>query len=154
MANTYSKLYIHFVIVVQNRTSLINKSWKNDLYKYISGIIHKNGHRLMAINGVEDHLHLFVSMSPKQTVSDLMRDVKRSSSLWINENKLVVGRFSWQEGFGAFSYSKSQLDTVVKYIENQEEHHKKSTFREEYLKILEKFDVEYDERYIFVEIDT
>ncbi len=153
MANTYTQLYVHYVFAVQNRLSLIKKSWKDDLYKYISGIVHKNEHRLLAINGVEDHVHLFVSMHPKQTVSDLVRDVKRSSSLWINNQKLVAGKFSWQEGFGAFTYGKSQIGNVVEYINNQEEHHKKAPFREEYMKILQKFDIDYNEQYIFNEIE-
>jgi len=153
MANTYTQLYVHFVFAVQNRLSLINKTWQKELYQYICGIVHKNEHRVIAINGVADHVHLLVSMHPKQTVSDLMHDVKRNSSLWINEQKLVMGKFSWQEGFGAFTYSKSQISNVAIYIENQEEHHKKANFREEYLKMLEKFDVTFDEKYIFHEIE-
>lgn len=152
MANTFSQIYLHFVFAVQNRTSLINSVWKNDLYKYMIGIISKNSHKVYSINGMPDHIHILVSMNPKQSPSELMHDVKRSSSLWINENKLVVGKFSWQEGFGVFSYSKSQIDSIVKYIEQQEKHHSKRTFTEEYLEFLKLFEIEYDERFIFKDI--
>lgn len=149
MANTYSQLYIHFVFAVQNRLNLITDKWKDDLYKYISGIISQQGHKLYIINGMPDHIHTLVSMNPKQSPSDLMYHVKRSSSLWINEKKLVAGRFSWQEGFGAFSLGKSQLKEKIAYIENQQEHHRVKTFTEEYLNFLKEYDVEYDERFIF-----
>jgi REP element-mobilizing transposase RayT len=115
----------------------------------MNGIITNNGHKLFVIGGMPDHVHTLVSMSPKQSSSDLMADVKRSSSLWINENRLVMGQFSWQEGFGAFSYGKSQISDIAKYIENQEQHHKKRTFMEEYRQFLKLFEIEYDERYVF-----
>ena len=113
MANTYSQIYIHFVFAVQNRLGLIGKSWKDELYKYITGIVNNKGHKLMAIGGMPDHVHILVSMSPKQSISDLIADVKRSSSLWINENKFTIGKFSWQAGYGAFSYGKSQIPNVA-----------------------------------------
>ena len=149
MANTYTQLYIHYVFAVQNRLGLISKNWEDDLYKYISGIIANSGHKLYIVNGVQDHIHLLVSMSPSQSPSDFMYNVKRSSSLWINDNKLTVGKFSWQDGFGAFSIGKSQAITTVEYIKTQKEHHAKTLFQEEYEKLLEEYDVEYDERYIF-----
>lgn len=153
MANTYSQIYLHFVFAVQNRMSLISPVWKTELYKYINGIISKNDHIVYSINGMTDHIHILVSMNPKQSPSELMHDVKRSSSLWINENKLVVGKFSWQEGFGVFSYGKSQIDIIVKYIEQQEKHHSKRTFTEEYVEFLKLFEIDYDERYVFKNIE-
>jgi REP element-mobilizing transposase RayT len=119
----------------------------------MTGTITNKGHQLLTIGGMPDHVHALVSMSPKQAPSDLMADVKRSSSLWINEKRLVVGKFSWQEGFGAFSYGKSQIPTIANYIETQEEHHKKRTFMEEYIEFLKLFDIEYDERYVFKPVE-
>ena len=152
MANTYCQIYVHFVFAVQNRMGLIKQAWKDDLYKYITGIISNKGHKLMAIGGVSDHIHILVSMSPTQSISDLMADVKRSSSLWINERRLVPGKFSWQSGYGAFTYNKQQISNVANYIENQEEHHKTKKFRDEYENLLREFGIEYDDRYIFHEI--
>ena len=153
MANTYTQLFIHYVFAVQNRRSLISKKWQNDLYKYISGIIDNQGHKLYIINGVSDHIHILISMNPKQSPSNLMYHLKRSSSLWINDNKLTLGRFSWQDGFGAFSLGFSQLPQKIKYIEMQEEHHKKNSFMEEYLKFLKENDIEYNEQYVFKPIE-
>lgn len=153
MANTYTQLYIHYVFAVQNRLSIIQSNWQKDLYKYMNGIIEQQGHKPFAINGMPDHVHVLVSMSPKQSPSNLMFHIKRSSSLWINEHKFVVGKFSWQEGFGAFSYGKSQVPDITRYIDEQQNHHQKQTFYEEYLAILKAFEVEYDERYIFRPID-
>ncbi len=152
MANTYTQLYVHFVFAVQNRLALISPRWEADLHKYISGIIEQQGHKLYIINGVQDHLHILISMHPKQAPSDLMYHTKRSSSIWINENNLTPGKFSWQEGFGAFSISKNQAKSKIEYIKNQKEHHRITTFRKEYLKFLEDYEVEFDERYIFHEI--
>lgn len=153
MANTYTQIYIQYVFAVQNRISLIKNEWKDELYKYMTGIINQHEHKLLSIGGMTDHIHALVSMHPKQAPSDLMYELKRSSSLWINENKFVVGKFSWQECFGAFSYSQSQISRVSKYIENQETHHKKKTFREEYLDFLKAFNIEFDERYVYKEIE-
>ncbi|GHT35897.1 transposase [Bacteroidia bacterium] len=153
MANTYTQIYIHYVFAVQNRLGLIQKHWRDELYKYMTGTITNKGHKLLQIGGMPDHVHALVSMSPKQSPSDLMADVKRSSSLWINEKRLVVGNFSWQEGFGAFSYGKSQIPNIAHYIETQEEHHKKRTFMEEYVEFLKLFEIEYDERYVFKPIE-
>ena len=153
MPNTYTQIYIHYVFAVQNRANLIQPKWKDDLQKYMNGIIEQQGHKLLQIGGMPDHIHALVSMNSKQSPSDLMFHVKRSSSLWINKNRFVMGKFSWQEGYGAFSYGKSQIPQIANYIQNQEKHHKKHTFREEYLEILKKFDVEYDERYVFKPIE-
>ncbi|NQU32338.1 MAG: IS200/IS605 family transposase [Bacteroidetes bacterium] len=149
MANTYTQLYVHYVFAVQDRLCLINIKWKDNLYKYMSGIIDQQGHKLYVINGMNDHIHLLISMTPKQAPSDLMYNLKRSSSLWINKNRLSIGKFSWQEGFGAFSLGKSQLQEKIKYIEEQQHHHMKATFREEYLQFLKENDIEFDDRYIF-----
>ena len=153
MANTYTQLYIHYVFAVQNRLSLISSRWQVDLYKYMNGIITQQGHKPFAINGMPDHIHVLVSMSPVQAPSDLMYHIKRSSSLWINQNRFVAGKFSWQEGFGAFSYSKSQIPVVAGYIENQANHHKKESFYKEYLDLLAEYEIPFDEKYIFKPID-
>jgi REP element-mobilizing transposase RayT len=152
MANTYTQIHIHFVFAVKFRQRIIQSKWKEDLYKYMTGIIQNDNHKLLAINGMPDHIHILIGLRPAQSISDLMKDVKQSSSKWINENKLTNGHFEWQEGYGAFSYSKSQIGQVVNYIQNQELHHEKKTFREEYLDFLEKFEVDYDEKFIFKEL--
>jgi putative transposase len=149
MSNTYTQIHIHVVFAVKNRVGIIHKDWSDELYKYITGIIQKNDHKLLIINGVEDHIHLFFGMRPTQTLSDLIQDVKANSSKWINEKGFVQGRFEWQSGYGAFSYSKSQIPSVIKYIENQEIHHAKQTFLEEYKNLLDQFEIDYNERYIF-----
>ena len=151
MPNTYTEIHIHFVFAVKYRKCLIHIDWKADLYKYITGIIQKNEHKLIIINGIEDHVHILVGLRPTQSISDLMKDVKQFSSKWINENKLVKGKFEWQGGFGAFSYSKSHLKNVIKYIKNQEEHHKKQTFVEEYKETLKKYEIDYKDEYCFHE---
>ena len=153
MANTFTQIHIHAVFAVQNRTSLIQKSWEEQLYKYIITIIQKYGHKVLSIGGMSDHIHILFGFRPTQALSHLVQEVKRASSVWINQERLVVGRFSWQEGYSAFSYSKSQVPNVVKYIEMQEEHHSKTTFIDEYKTFLEKFGLEYDERYIFKPVD-
>ena len=145
-------MYLQFVFAVRNRESLIQPEWKDDLYKYITGIVQNNKHKLIAINGMPDHLHVFVGYKPHQLIPDLLQDIKGSSSLWINNRGFVRGKFRWQEGYGAFSYSYSHIDNVVKYIMNQEHHHKKRTFREEYTELLKKFDVVYNEKYLPLDI--
>jgi putative transposase len=152
MANTYTQIHIHFVFAVKFRHGIIQSKWKEDLYKYMTGIIQNDNHKLLAINGMPDHIHIMIGLRPAQSISDLMKNVKQSSSKWINENKLTNGHFEWQEGYGAFSYSKSQIGQVVNYIQNQELHHKKKTFRDEYLDFLEKFEVDYDDKFIFKEL--
>jgi REP element-mobilizing transposase RayT len=149
MANTYTQMHIQLVFAVQNRQSLINNDWKDELYRYITGIVHNRQHKVLATNGMPDHLHLLIGLRPAQSLSELVQEIKGGSSRWVNDKNLVKGRFEWQEGYGAFSYGKSQVDAVVRYIQQQEEHHRVRTFREEYLAFLELFGVEYDEKYIF-----
>jgi REP element-mobilizing transposase RayT len=149
MANTYTQIYIHVVFAVQGRQNLIPKEHKEELHKYITGIVQNKGQKLIAINSMPDHAHVFIGMKPNIALSDLVRDIKNNSSNFINEKKWVRGRFNWQKGFGAFSYGHSQIDVVAKYILNQEKHHEKKTFKEEYLEMLKKFTVEYDEKYLF-----
>ena len=149
MANTYTQIHIHAVFSVQNRLSLISEHWEEHLYQYITGIIQHRGHKMIAINGMPDHIHLLIGFRVSQSLSDLMREIKGDSSLWINENKFISGKFSWQEGYGAFSYSKSQVPIVATYIENQKIHHKKTSFIKEYITMLKEFGVEYNEQYIF-----
>jgi putative transposase len=152
MANTYTQIHIQMIFAVQNRVSIIRDTWKEELYRYITGIIQNQNHKVLAINGMPDHIHIFVGLRPTQSLSELMKDIKGDSSKWINQKGFVQGKFSWQEGYGAFSYSKSQVDTVIEYIKNQERHHKSRTFLEEYREFLRKFEVEFDERYIFKDV--
>ena len=152
MANTYTQMYIQLVFAVQDRLSLIQPEWKDELYKHITGVVKNNKHKLIAINGMPNHLHVFVGYKPHQLIPELLQDIKGFSSKWINSRKLVKGKFSWQEGYGSFSYSHSHIDNVVKYILNQEQHHMKRTFREEYTGLLKKFNVDYDEKYILKDI--
>jgi len=152
MANTFTQIYLHLVFAVQNRISLIKPEWKVELYKYITGIVQNNGHKLIAINGVPNHLHIAVGYKPHQLIPDLLQDIKGYSSKWVNEKKFVRGKFNWQEGYGAFSFSHSQIDRVVKYINNQEQHHKKQTFREEYIQLLKNYNIPFDEKYILLDI--
>ena len=149
MANTYSRILIHLVFAVKYRKAVLDKSWRQELFQYIIGVIEKRNHKVCAIGGVEDHIHILVSMTSDQSISELVRDVKRSSALWIVEKKFVRTNFAWQKGFGAFSYAKSQLHTVADYVQNQEKHHAKQTFHDEYLRFLELFEVDYDDRYVF-----
>jgi REP element-mobilizing transposase RayT len=149
MANTYTQIHIQAIFAVKNRVGLIQKEWKDQLYKYITGIIQKNNHKLLAINGVSDHVHVFFGMRPVQSLAELMQDVKGSSSKFINDQKLVPGHFEWQEGYGAFSYSRSLVPVVINYIKNQEQHHANQTFLEEYKQLLEEFEIEFNERYVF-----
>lgn len=148
MTKTFTQIHIHSVFAVQNRRSLIQNTWKSELFKYITGILSQNGHKLLAINGMPDHIHLLFGFRPDQSISDTMQKVKRSSSLWINKNKFVPGHFSWQEGFAAFSYSRSQLKDVIRYIENQELYHQKKSFSEECRELMRLFGVSFDEGYI------
>lgn len=152
MANTFTQIYLHLVFAVQNRISLIQPDWKDELYKYITGILRNNNHKLIAINGMPNHLHIAVGYKPHQLIPDLLQDIKGNSSTWINEKKFVRGHFNWQAGYGAFSFSHSQIDAVAKYIINQEKHHKKQTFREECIQLLKKYDVPFDEKYILLDI--
>ncbi len=152
MPNTYTQVHIQFVFAVKYRDGVIQSSWKDELYKYITGVVQGNKHKLISINGMADHIHILIGLRPTQSISNLMQDIKGSSSKWINEKKFIKGKFEWQEGYGAFSYGKSQIKHVIEYIENQELHHRRKTFKEEYLDFLQKFDVDYDEKYIFKEL--
>jgi len=149
MPNTYTQIYIQIVFAVQGRANLISKNNREELHKYITGIVKNREQKMLSIFCMPDHTHLLVGIKPSVSISDLVRDIKSGSSNFINEQKWIQGKFNWQEGFGAFSYSRSQIDTVAKYILNQEEHHKKKTFKEEYIDFLQKFEVEYDEKYLF-----
>ncbi len=153
MPNTYTQILIQFVFAVKHRDALINENLRVPLEKYISGIIAKNDHKLLAIYCMPDHCHILVGLNPTQSISDLARDVKSSSTKWVNENKYTKSKFNWQEGYGAFSYAKSQLDTVVNYILSQREHHRKKTFKQEYHDFLTKFNIQYDDQYLFDWLD-
>jgi len=149
MAGTFSQIYIQIVFAVNGRTNLLQKPWREEVFKYMAGIINGKNQKPIIVNGVANHVHLFVGLKPSMCVSDLVRDIKNSSSNSINDQKFVHSKFSWQEGFGSFSYSHSQIEQVYQYILNQEEHHRKKTFKEEYLDFLKKFEVDYDEKYLF-----
>jgi REP element-mobilizing transposase RayT len=149
MANTYTQIYIQIVFAVEGRQSLVQPEHNDELQKYITGIVSGHGQKLLAINNMPDHAHMLVGMKADLSLSELVRAVKANSSRFINEKKWVGGRFTWQEGFGAFSYSRSQIDAVIGYIQNQQRHHARRSFREEYITFLRKFNVPFDERYIF-----
>lgn len=153
MANTYTQIHLQLIFAVKHRVSLINNNWREELYKYISGIIQTQKHKLIIINGVSDHVHILIGYRPHQSLSDLMQDIKGSSSKWINEKKFTHRKFEWQQGYGAFSYSHSHLNQVINYIRNQERHHRKVTFAEEYKAFLKAYEIEFDERYILKEPD-
>jgi len=152
MANTFSQVYIQCVFAVKYRDAIINKEWRQTLLGVIGNLINETGCKTIIANGVEDHVHCFVGLKPIVSISELMKEVKAKSSKYINDHQLVKRRFEWQEGYGVFSYGHSQIDDVYKYISNQEAHHKKQTFKEEYLEFLEKFEVPYDEKYIFADL--
>jgi len=154
MANTYTQLYAHVVFAVKGRGNLISNSWKEELYKYITGIITNKNQKLMIVNGMPDHIHLLAGFKPDCSLSDLVRDIKANSSKFINEKKWGLGKFEWQTGFGAFTIGQSQIDRVVNYILTQEEHHKKKTFREEYVEFLNAYKIDYKSEYIFEDIDA
>jgi putative transposase len=149
MPNTYSQLFAQVVFTVQGRANLITPDHREELHKYITGIVTNRNQRLMSIFCMPDHVHMLVGLKPSIAISDLVRDIKAGSSQFISEQKWINGKFNWQEGFGAFSYSKSQVPAVIKYIQNQEAHHKKYTFKQEYISFLKKFEIEYNEKYLF-----
>ena len=149
MSSTYTKLYAHVIIVVKHRENILLKPWRDELFKYMAGTIKSKNQKPIIVNGVEDHVHLFIGMRPSMSISDLIRDVKNNASNYINKYKLVKGRFSWQEGFAAFSYAHSEVENVYNYILNQEIHHRKKGFKEEYLELLRRYDVDYEEQYLF-----
>ena len=147
--STYSQIYIQTIFAVKGRESLILPEWEERLFKYITGIVQHKEQKMLAINGIHNHIHFLIGMKPSCCLSDLVREIKKSSNEFVNSNKFSKFKFSWQEGFGAFSYSHSQLDDVIAYIMKQKDHHKMKTFKEEYTDFLERFKVEYDERYLF-----
>ncbi|MCG3167770.1 MAG: hypothetical protein POELPBGB_03565 [Bacteroidia bacterium] len=149
MANTYSQLNVHCVFAVKGRENCITQNFRDELHRYMSGILANDGSFPLAVNGWLDHVHVFFELPPSMSVSEQMRMLKATSSKWINDNKFVKGKFSWQEGYGAFSYSRSQRNSVINYIINQEEHHKKHSFREEYLGLLKKFEIPFEDNYLF-----
>ena len=149
MAHTFTQIYIQAVFAVAARQNLIRPEFKEELQKYITGIIRKQKQNMIQINCMPDHTHMLIGMKPSIALSDLLRDVKSASTDFIRRKKWIRGRFNWQEGFGAFSYSRSQLDSVSRYIRNQEKHHAKRSFKDEYLTLLERFDIEYEPKYLF-----
>ena len=153
MAGTFSQIYIHVVFAVKGRENLIGRAWEEELYKYITGIVQNKDQKMLAINGMPDHVHFLIGMKPSCCLSDLVREVKKASNDFINERRFSKYRFQWQEGYGAFSYSHSSLDSVIRYINNQKEHHRKQSFREEYMAFLKRFQVEYKDEYLFEWID-
>ena len=148
MANTYTQIYIHIIFSTRARAKLIHSSFREELFKYISGIIKRKGQTPLAVNGTSDHIHIFVGIKPDKSVSDLVRDIKHFSTNFVKDKKLTRTKFLWQEGYAAFSYSHSQINSVIKYIINQEKHHKTKLFTEEYTEFMKKFKVEYDEKYL------
>jgi len=153
MPNTYTQIHLQFVFAVKYRKAMIHASWKEELHKYITGIVQAHNHKLLAINSMPDHIHILIGMRPTQSISDLMQDIKSNSSKWINEKGFSERKFYWQEGYGAFSYSLSHVQNVINYILNQEEHHRKKSFQEEYIEFLDLFEVEYDARFVFRELE-
>lgn len=149
MPNTYSQITIHSIFAVKGRENFIFKEWRDDLHRYISGIIANKGGKSLAVGGWQDHVHILFGMPVTSSIAEFMSAVKANSSKWINEQHFVKEKFQWQEGYGAFSYAKSQRDIVVRYIMNQEEHHKIKSFKEEYKKMLTDFEVDYEDRYLF-----
>lgn len=149
---TFSQVYLHFIFAVKFRDGLLLKTCQDEVYRYIAGIVQNNGHKLISVGGMPDHIHILVGMKPNQSVADLVNKIKSNSSKFINEKRFLPVRFEWQRGYGVFSYSRSQLNQVVHYIQNQEAHHKKKSFRAEYVEFLEKFQVEFDERFLFNEL--
>lgn len=149
MAGTFSQIYIQIVFAVQGRQNLLQREWRQEVFKYMAGIIKNKGQKPIIINGVEDHVHVFLGLKPAMALSDLVRDIKNNSSNFINEHNWIKGKFNWQEGYGAFSYSHSQIEAVYHYIQNQEQHHIQQTFKEEYLDFLKKFEIEHDAKYLF-----
>ena len=152
MANTYHQIYLQIVFAVKYRNAIIDKSWGSELHAVVGNLINEAGCKNIIVNGVEDHLHCLVGLKPVVSVSELMKSVKSKSSKYINDHSLTESRFEWQEGYGVFSYSQSQVYKVYNYIQNQEAHHKKQSLRDEYLEFLKKFKIEYDQKYIFHEL--
>ncbi len=153
MANTYTQCYVHLVFAVKNRESLIKIAWKNELGMYITGIIQNHKHKLLSINAMSDHIHIFIGYNVNQLIPNLVEEIKTSSNAWVKNNNLSKFKFEWQRGYGAFTHSHSQINTVIQYIMNQEIHHQKRTFREEYMELLQKNEVEFKDEYVFIFFD-
>jgi putative transposase len=149
MPNTYTQIHVHLIFAVKNRNALIHTNWKERFHQYITGIIQNNNHKVLQINSMPDHIHILIGLRPHQSLSLLVQNVKSESSKWIQKEKLSIYKFEWQEGFGAFSYSKSQLNNIIHYIMNQEEHHREKSFLEEYVEFLEEFKIDFEEKFIF-----
>ncbi len=154
MANTYTQINIHMIFVVQSRQTLLHKDIRERVFKYIYGILKESNHYPLAVNGYSDHVHTFFELNPSSSVSEIARIVKSNSSKWLNENKFLAHKFHWQTGYGAFSYSRSQRDKVINYVMTQEEHHRRKTFKEEYIELLEGYNIQYKPEYLFDWIDT
>jgi putative transposase len=149
MPGTFSQIYIQIVFAIKGRQNLINASFEEEVYKYISGIVTGKDQKSLAVNGMPDHIHILTGLKPAMRISDLVRDIKNNSSNFINDKGWLKNKFSWQEGYGAFSYSESNYGKVIDYIKNQKQHHRKQTFRQEYVSFLKKFNVPFDEKYLF-----
>lgn len=150
---TFSQIYIHIIFAVKGRNSLIKKDWEEELYQYITGIVQNKGQKMLAINGMPDHLHFLIGMKPSCLLSDLVREIKKSTNDFVKEKKFLKQKFEWQEGYGAFSYSHSSFGRVIEYIHNQKKHHANRPFKEEYIGFLKKFDIGYKDEYLFEWID-
>ena len=150
---SFTQLYVQLVFAVKYRQALLHKNIRERVFKYMSGIISEMKHKSIIVNGISNHVHILIGLNPSLSISDTIHDIKRSSSLFINKEKLCLGKFAWQEGYGAFSYSRSCLDNIYNYILNQEKHHKKKTFREEYIQFLKEYNIEFDERFLFDFLD-
>lgn len=149
MAGTFSQIYIQYVFAVEGRNNFLQPSFEDEVYKYIAGIIRKKGQKPLAVNGMPDHIHVRAGIKPAMRISDLIRDIKNNSSNFINEHDWLKQKFSWQGAYGAFSYSQSNFGNVIDYIKNQKQHHAKTSFRQEYLSLLKKFDIPIQEKYLF-----
>ncbi|MCZ7621495.1 MAG: IS200/IS605 family transposase [Candidatus Kuenenia sp.] len=149
MSGTFTQIYIQAIFAVNGRSNLLQKPWRDEVFKYMAGIIKNKGQKSIIVNGVANHVHIFIGLQPSMAISDLVRDVKNNTTNFINDRKLIRSKFSWQEGYGAFSYAHSQIETVYNYILNQEEHHKRKTFKEEYSDFLKRFNVKFHEKYLF-----
>ena len=149
MSNTYSQIYIHLVFAVQDRKSLISTKWETELYKYITGIVQNKGQKMLAINGIPNHIHILIGMKPNCCLSDLVREIKKSSNSFIKDRNFTAFKFQWQVGYGVFSYSHSHLSNIIEYIMKQKEHHKKKSFKEEYIEFLKKYEIAYNKEYLF-----
>jgi len=153
MPGTFTQLYIQVVFALKGRENVISKNWRNELFQYISGIVSGKSQKAIIVGGFSDHVHILIGLKPSMALADLVRDIKNNSSKFINEKKFVKGKFSWQEGYGAFSYGHIQIDDVYNYILNQEEHHRKRTFKEEYIQFLKKYEIDHEERFLFEWLD-